>query len=394
MYKPIDCLDLLIAADEMLLEELLKEIQSFFINNKTFWNHQILPEVLNAVIPRTTCHKLSHFCFEHVIEHDASLVFKSQSFRVLDKSILLQIMRCNDLNIREIDIWNNLIKWIFFNCLQVELFDVSSQAFLFDDEKELYSFKETLDNFLPFIRFFEISTVDFVKYVQPFQSILPKSLFSDLVKYHISGIFKSLNPETKFLAPRLPPITIGSSIIKPKHASLIASWIEGHPKILNSDLRYKFRRLYRSSLNGTATNPSKEFHKKCDNAGPTILVVKLQNSSEIIGGYNPMLSGWKRSWFNSSHGSKDAFLFSFSSGKSLKGARLIRVLKKYHEYAIYDHPFDGPCFGIGPDLWVSLNNEKKTGKTVRKAYKENLRRQKNEIFYWDDWEIFQVSHNF
>ncbi|CAG8528387.1 539_t:CDS:1 [Ambispora gerdemannii] len=375
----------------MIIEELSQEIQSFFINNQNFWIHRILAEVLNAVVPRAaTCHKLLNFCFDH-IEHDASLVFKSRSFRVLDQSILLQIMRRDDLNIREIDIWNNLIRWIFFTCnrLQIESFDTFSQAFLFEDEKEFYSFKQMLDTFLPLIRFFEISTVDFVKYVQPFRSILPESLFSDLVKYHISGIIKSLNSETKFLSPRLPPITIDSLIIKPKHATLIASWIEGHPKIFDQNLRYKFRRLYRSSLNGIKTSSPKEFHKKCDNVGPTILVVKLQNSDEIIGGYNPMSSGWKRSWFNSSRGTKDAFLFSFSSRTSLKGARLIRVLPQYHESGIYDHFWDGPCFGLGPDLWVSVNNEKKLGKTMRRAYKENLM-PKHENFCWEDWEIFQV----
>ena len=39
------------------------------------------------------------------------------------------------------------------------------------------------------------------------------------------------------------------------------------------------------------------FHEICDNQSHTISIIKVKNSNEILGGYNPI--GWK---FDGSHG--------------------------------------------------------------------------------------------
>jgi len=52
-----------------------------------------------------------------------------------------------------------------------------------------------------------------------------------------------------------------------------------------TDLPFKFQLIHRASQDGFNV---KNFHKNCDNKGPTVVVIKVQNSGEIVGGYNPL----------------------------------------------------------------------------------------------------------
>ena len=45
---------------------------------------------------------------------------------------------------------------------------------------------------------------------------------------------------------------------------------------------YNFDLLYRASRDG---NTAASFHRKCDNKGPTIVIAKITNSQQIVGGY-------------------------------------------------------------------------------------------------------------
>ena len=52
------------------------------------------------------------------------------------------------------------------------------------------------------------------------------------------------------------------------------------------------------------------FHRKCDNEGPTLMIVKT-NTGHIFGGYNP--TSWVSQFTYT--GAKDAFVFSLTDGK-------------------------------------------------------------------------------
>ncbi|RGB28783.1 hypothetical protein C1646_767372 [Rhizophagus diaphanus] len=74
-----------------------------------------------------------------------------------------------------------------------------------------------------------------------------------------------------------------------KHIPLFASWIDKmnspYNKYYKYNIPYEFKLLYRSSRDGFNA-PS--FHKNCDNKGATIWVAKIQDSTLLIGGYNPL----------------------------------------------------------------------------------------------------------
>src|SRR5207244_11285145 len=84
-----------------------------------------------------------------------------------------------------------------------------------------------------------------------------------------------------------------SNIISNSQAALIAFWIDGKALTNGTSIRglmpmpYRFKLLYRGSRDGFSANI---FHSYCDDQGPTIVVVRIEDSREVIGGYNPI--GW------------------------------------------------------------------------------------------------------
>ncbi|CAI2185980.1 20427_t:CDS:2, partial [Funneliformis geosporum] len=73
-----------------------------------------------------------------------------------------------------------------------------------------------------------------------------------------------------------------------------------------SDLRnpYKFNLLYRASRDG---DTPAAFHQKCDNKGANVVIIKINGTEQIVGGYNPF--GWEGN--NQWKSTDKSFIFSF-----------------------------------------------------------------------------------
>ncbi|CAG8440269.1 7518_t:CDS:2 [Funneliformis mosseae] len=120
-----------------------------------------------------------------------------------------------------------------------------------------------------------------------FKSILPSGLDAEVVRYFLN---LNANPSFNVLKPRVSDYPFDSKIVNAKDAALISSWIDDkqeNPYHFN-DLPYEFKLIYRASSEGFSVN---NFHNNCDDKGPTVVVIKVRNSKEIIGGYNPL--GWR-----------------------------------------------------------------------------------------------------
>src|SRR5205823_9884258 len=104
----------------------------------------------------------------------------------------------------------------------------------------------------------------------------------------------------------IQPHRNGSIIITCQHINIFASWIEKkNDSYYNTrNTPYSFKLLYRASKDGYT---AAAFHEKCDNKGATIVVVKIKNSEQIVGGYNPL--NWNSS--ETLKSTYDSFIFSF-----------------------------------------------------------------------------------
>ncbi|KAG9294374.1 hypothetical protein G9A89_001879 [Geosiphon pyriformis] len=379
--KAKDLLGLLIAADELILEELIDKIQNYLINNKPTLIDEYLIEILNKVISRPTCQKLLDHCHDEIICRNPNTLFKSNCFSKLEECTLQTILEFDDLPMKEIEIWDQLLNWAKLQNSSTDKKPVEEFTTM-----DFISVQKTLENLIPFIRFFQISFDDFNEKILPFNKCLSQKLFYEILSFHIEG-----KPPSSFkIQPsRIPAIKINSKLLKPKHAALLATWmkIDSPTRETNQfEVPYSFRLLYRASEDEVSP---KAFHERCDKSGPTIVVLKIKNSEQLIGGFNPIVNGWRRRWFSSIRGMETGFLFSLHQTKILENTRISKVRENFVHQGIHDHFNDGICFGCGPDLWINLRDERRVAQTIQSTYEFPVRERRG-FFYWDDLEVFEI----
>ncbi|CAG8755926.1 34966_t:CDS:1, partial [Racocetra persica] len=111
--------------------------------------------------------------------------------------------------------------------------------------------------------------------------------YKDILPDLSDEVFPNLDPRHDLLQKRVSAYPFDSEIINAKDAALIASWIDNKQETPYrfKDIPFKFDLIYRASQENFSIS---KFHEKCDNKGPTVVIIKVLNSEEIIGGYNPL----------------------------------------------------------------------------------------------------------
>src|SRR5688572_17565899 len=87
-----DIFRLLIASDELLLEEPFKYVQDHLIEKHTRWIQQNFVLVLHAVFKLASCKKLQDYCLESICA-DPRPFFASETFSSLDEDILFGLLK-------------------------------------------------------------------------------------------------------------------------------------------------------------------------------------------------------------------------------------------------------------------------------------------------------------
>ncbi|GBB84974.1 hypothetical protein RclHR1_11570003 [Rhizophagus clarus] len=321
-----DVLKLLIAVDELSIHSLISHIQEFLIEHQTVFLHQNPTEVLETVYQNESFKCLWDFCLENICK-EPKILFNFENYTSLKPSLLEILLERDDLNIDEIEIWENLLKWCFAqqNNIQDDPTKWNKED-ITRVEKELY-------RFIPLIRFYNIELTDFFYKVYCYRDILPQDLIHDLLEYHIVPNMKHKD--------NLPP-----------------------PRKPNQD--------------GIDTS---SFHRSCDNKGATIWVAKIKNSTQLIGGYNPLDWDGVLYWKTTT----DSFLFNFLNGKDVSSAKIGYVNKQ--DYAVFCHDTYGPTMG---NLYCEYNSWSNRIQYDGERY-PNIGIP--EYFTIEDYEVFQIIKN-
>src|ERR671939_1491202 len=107
-----DVLKLLIAVDELNIQQLISHVQEFLIENKTEFLQQNPTGILETVYQHETFTDLWNFCLEIICE-EPKILFNSDNFINLKAPLLELLLKRDDLDLNEIEIWESLLKWSF-----------------------------------------------------------------------------------------------------------------------------------------------------------------------------------------------------------------------------------------------------------------------------------------
>jgi hypothetical protein len=300
---------------------------------------------------------LQDYCFEFICE-DPEPFITSKVFPTLDKDILFDLFKRDDFRVKEIIAWDCLIKWGIEQT--PGLGSENSDRTTWNNE-DYESLKETLKQFIPIIRFIEISSKDFYDKVRPYKAIISNNIYEEIEEFY----FKSTLPKTITLPPRIGKSYIESKIIRSKLISIITNWID--EKDANdirdkNDLLYKFELIYRGSRDGINNN---SYNNKCNLQEPVLVLIKCKNLKKIFGGYSSVgfyrytirrnITNLRYEYKDKYIASNDSFVFSFEGKNDNQNMKLGRVISRVN--AIYNNYF-GDCgfdFG-GGDLNMQNDN--------------------------------------
>ncbi|CAB4418826.1 unnamed protein product [Rhizophagus irregularis] len=368
-YDISDIIKILVAGSELGLQELITYLQSFLIENKANWIELNFNLIYQTSFENDSFLELQKFC-TNLTSKNPDKIFKSSNFSFIPEKLLVSLIQSDNLQMNEIQVWEHVFKWGL-----AQNPELPSDPTNFSKE-DFNALKNSLQRCVPCISFYNLTSGEFSYKVLPYKKILPKDLYKDLLKYF-------LNPNNQSIKISKPHITttkeidFDSKIITIQHAELISKWID---KLGNSDEikdTYNFKLLLRGSRDGFAT---KKFHEICDNQSHTVAIIKVKDSNEILGGYNPI--EWK--FDESCDTTKDSFIFSFKDNNT-KNNILSRVINE--EYAIFNSIHCNMSFGTG-DL-VLFDG---FGSCCNSDY-ENQIRNATDDFLIEDYEVFQILRN-
>ncbi|RHZ73542.1 hypothetical protein Glove_230g55 [Diversispora epigaea] len=380
--------DLLVVANELEFEELFEKLENYLIESKASWLRTHFTFVYHSIFKHNKFQNLETFYNDIIIKHP-NIIFDSAEFASLHKSALVSILKRDDLQMKESEIWDYLIKWGTAQnpTLPKKLEEWSDENFM--------TLKTTLQQCLPLIRYFHIPNSDVMYKIKPYKKILDKQIWNDLNQHSIlpdQPVESIILPPRLVLKQELPVrmIELFSIIINEEHASMISSWIDNRPTSYSSrNNPYEFQLILRGSKDGFAP---RTFGDTCHGHANTVVITKIKGTDEIIGGFNPLFWDKKIVDFMKTNRS---FIFSFKDG-NIQNSILSRV--KNENYALA-YPFHkettGPVFGHDEFEMVSdVSNF--TQDRLSWCRSSNLNRYEKSIRTIDDkfsvidYEVFRV----
>ncbi|CAG8809301.1 10798_t:CDS:1, partial [Racocetra persica] len=228
-----------------------------------------------------------------------------------------------------------------------------------------------------------IPATEFEKQVSIFKRLLPPELHDPDITGS-SAFYTS--PVYSTVASR-----IQSVLINPDQAARIASWIDkldvtpldnGEKLYKSWCIPYQFKLVVRGSRD-------QKFLQHTLTSNQAVVIIKPSNSTEILGGYNPL--SWSKKSISSNKEPqntaplKDSFVFSLGNDET--NDILSRVIDP--KDSIYCNVYCSPVFGKG-DLFPKGHFEIGQPCGCKQTSYEIALRQSQDQFIIEEFEVFQV----
>ena len=156
----------------------------------------------------------------------------SDEFTSIQENALITLLKRDDLQIEESEIWDKVIQWG-----KAKTPDLPSDLKQWS-EKNFLDLKTKLDQCIPLIRYFQMSGKDIVEKVKPYRQILGLNLWDDIstkIMHPDASISSTVLPARKKVPVQLPVREVPvreihlvnpSSIIDDEHFAEISSCID------------------------------------------------------------------------------------------------------------------------------------------------------------------------
>jgi hypothetical protein len=191
---------------------------------------------------------------------------------------------------------------------------------------------------------------------------------------------KTINLETKLWNHEL--FTGGGTLLSLEHQIKLNEFYgkEGQTWIL----------IYKATRDGF---PSTDFHRCCNNQGPTITVIQSNDGGYLFGGYTSISWNTRQNYVQDDD---NPFLFTLTNPYEIPPTK---YTVKLRNHAIYDHLNYGPTFGAGHDIYVSSHSQtnKNSSFNFPHSYSDTTRRGSmtftgNKNFQSNDIEVYRLAH--
>jgi hypothetical protein len=153
----------------------------------------------------------------------------------------------------------------------------------------------------------------------------------------------------------------------------------------------KWLLIYKATRDGFGVS---DFHRCCDNQGPTMTVIQSKEGGFLFGGYTSV--SWK-SVGDYVADNNNPFIFTLTNPHGIPPTK---YSIQHTQHSIYDDRQYGPTFGGGHDLYVCDNSQTATGSYTRfpTSYIDTTNRGNdtftgNKNFQTSDIEVYRLVEN-
>ncbi|GES98277.1 hypothetical protein GLOIN_2v1780055 [Rhizophagus clarus] len=334
---PEEILDLLIASDELCFVEILDYLQEIFLEPIKNSLQDYIVLIINLSLRHPTFNVIKQYV-DFTIKFSPHIIFFSKEFYNLDQEILESLLKRDDIMIKEIQLWDCLLEWCKF---KVELNNSKIDEW---DDIDFIKLKESLQPFIKYIRFSHMTTSDFTDKVLPYRPSVEEYIYDIIKKIFFTSIRDMIRLSFNFSIEQPKRRGIDSLLININECVLISCWIDNRPfnYYSFSTFPYDFHLLFRASRDGFNNST---FHELCDMKGPTLTVIRVEGTNELIGGYNPLDWHSPPDWVEGI--TRESFIFKIDSQDHEKSI----LSKPYIEDSVANKYDNGPDFR--DDLTIS-----------------------------------------
>src|ERR1044072_2573572 len=179
-------MNILVAASELNLQELVIHLQSFLIEKKANWLEENFNRIHQISFEHDTFSDLQKFC-TNLMSKEPGKIFNSIDFVSIPEKSLIALLQNDHLPISDVQVWEHVLRWGLARNPELSS-DPSNYS-----KNEFDTLKGTLEPCIPFIRFRNFSSKEFLNKVVPYKKTLPKELYKELFTYFLDFDVKPSN---------------------------------------------------------------------------------------------------------------------------------------------------------------------------------------------------------